>query len=190
MAANYEFALIGETEVTNNTSYTMQLNFTYGDFAEFFVTAKLRAYATTTGNHSIDIGQTDSSNAIPAINNMYAGGYYGGQISSGTGSVSWWGGTSNSAFRPFRTTDSHSAYGSGRWTVCHWQLANQPNQSQYWPWVGQTISPQTDGRIGVWGAAQASNNTYGSSHGGIYIRCSDYPFASGSKLTVWGHGHV
>lgn len=190
MAANYEFALIGETEVTNNSNSSISVSFTFSDFAEFFVTAKLRAYTTTTGNHSIDVGMLNSSGSIDSISNNYSGGYYGGQPASGGSSISWWGGTSNSAFRPFRVTDSHSAYGSERWTLCHWQIAHQPSSSgTYWPWVGQTIIPATDGRIGFWGAAQATNNTYASNHSGLYVR-GDYAFAAGSKLTVWGHGHV
>ena len=191
MAANYEFALIGETEVTNNTSYTMQLNFTYADFSEFFITAKLRAYTTGTGNRSIDVGMTDSSNNINSISSMYASGYYGGYTAHSTGGGAWWGGTSNAAFRPLRISDRFDGGASDRWTICHWQIAHQPDvQSNYWPWVGQCMIPYNDGRLGVFGAAQATNNTYHTTGGGLYIRCNDYPFASGSKMTVWGHGHV
>lgn len=53
------------------------------------------------------------------------------------------------------------------------------------------MKPETDGDLGVWGAAQASNNTYegGSGKSGLYVQ-GDYAFAAGSKLTVWGHAHV
>ena len=41
MTANYEFALIGETEATDSTSYSIQLNFTYADFAEYHLLTQL-----------------------------------------------------------------------------------------------------------------------------------------------------
>tara|TARA_R110000787_G_scaffold174977_8_gene287526 strand:+ start:454 stop:1029 length:576 start_codon:yes stop_codon:yes gene_type:complete len=191
MTANYEFALIGETEATDSTSYSIQLNFTYADFAEYFITAKLRSFTNTVDDHAIVTGMVLNNGTIPTINAMYAGGYYGGQpTGQGTGSGTWFGGTSNAAFQPFRISDNNSAYGTGRWSICHWQIASQPNNGGYWPWVGQCMVPQTDGRIGVWGAVQAGNHTYSSNHGGLYIKSDSYPFVAGSKLTVWGHGHV
>tara|TARA_B100001758_G_C18390176_1_gene602430 strand:- start:64 stop:645 length:582 start_codon:yes stop_codon:yes gene_type:complete len=193
MTASYEFQLVGETETTTNSASSISVSFTYSDFDEFFVTAKLRNTQTTAGNHSIHVGMLNSSGSIDAVSSMYAGGYYGGSGATSQGNIQWWGGTTNSAFRPFRIGDNNSGFGSERWTICHWQIAQQGSVSGiYWPWVGQCMKPETDGDLGVWGAAQASNNTYeGGSYNssGFYIQ-GDYAFAAGSKLTVWGQAHV
>lgn len=191
MTANYEFALIGETEVSNNTSYTMQTNFTFDDFSEFFITAKLRAYVTGTTYRAIDVGFTESNNTIPNVSYVYASAYYGGYPAHSQGYGAWWGGTSNAAFRPHRISDRFNGSASDRWTICHWQIAHQANaQGANSPWVGQCMAPYNDGRLAVYGGTYTSNNTSNSGKGGIYVRCNSYPFASGSKLTVWGHANV
>tara|TARA_B100000131_G_scaffold317509_1_gene359654 strand:+ start:1147 stop:1716 length:570 start_codon:yes stop_codon:yes gene_type:complete len=189
MAADYEIQLVGETEVENNTSYTIQTNFTFADYAEYIITAKLKAYTNSTTNSTIDVGFTESDNSISSVTTILAAMYYMGYNAYSSNSGGWWGGTSNSAFRPLRINSNASGYGTDKWTLCHWQIASQ-NQSTYWPWVGQTMVPYTDGRLGVYGGTFASNTTYGGSKGGIYVRCNDYPFASGSKLSVWGLAHV
>ena len=66
MTASYEFQLVGETEATTNSASSISLSFTYSDFDEFFVTAKLRTTQTTAGNHSIH-----SSNTFTTFNKFH-----------------------------------------------------------------------------------------------------------------------